>query len=358
MAASGVTPMPPHRRRARPAMIGAGIAVTAAAAAAAVLMATSGTGAPAAHHVAGRGAGHPAGSAVTAVSARHILLTAARQTAHAAASAGRYWLVKEIDASSVAVGPRGDRYMITMGDSYTQWTARSATGTSWFVGRSLGARPATPADVAAWQRDGSPSRWAVALHKGGGVAQMVVTAKPGHLFGNQSNTGDKVFAIGGSNVTMAQIRALPTSTARLRALLLRAFAAPGGAGGDLPTGATDWLWQVGTSMITDMPLTPGTSAADYRMLAGLPGVRSLGMVRDAAGRAGLAVQRSSASPEAGGEESRLIVNPATGQPLALEYLVVRPAGMTLGLPRGAVASYQLIKFAGWSDSKPVRLNRG
>ena len=343
-------------RRARQVAIGAGVTLTAAAAALAVLVATAGTAAPGrGHAVSGGAVGGGAGHQVS--SARDILLTAARQAAHAPAATGRYWLTREVGGTNLVVGPPGDRYTITMRGSNDQWTARSAIGSSWFRNRPLGARPATPADAAAWKRDGSPSRWTVAFRKRGGRARLVITAAPGRPFGNQTNIGDKVFAIGGTNVSIRQVRALPVTAARLRARLLRAFAAPGGSGGDLPTGRADWLWQVGTSMIMNMPLTPGTSAADYRMLAGLPGVRSIGTVRDPARRPGLAVEMTSATESAGVETSRLIVNPATGLPLAQEILVVRPGGLTVGLAPGAMASYEQVTFAGWSNSAPPGLSR-
>ena len=139
--------------------------------------------------------------------------------------------------------------------------------------------------------------------------------------------------------TLRQLRRLPATAAGLKALLLRYFAAPGATGGDLPASSTAWLWQAGTGMITDMPLSPAQRAAAYRMLAGLPGVRSLGRVTDPAGRHGTAVELTSRTDAAGTEASILIVDPRTGIGLTESYLVtiIAPDGLSSD-PLSKVAS--------------------
>jgi hypothetical protein len=334
----------------RLALAGGGTAVLAGAAAAAVLIATAGTGAPQPGHAA---AGHAAGPAGTAPSAQDVLLTAARQSGSAPAAAGRYWVTRTVSGTNLAVGTAGHRYVITDRGRDEQWTARAAGRPSAYISQSLGARPASAADTAAWRQAGSPRSWLIAVTKpGAGRARLKISAAAGKPFGNPANVGDKVFAIGNSNVSMRQLRRLPATPAGLKKLLLRYFAAPGATGGDLPSGATAWLWQTGTGMVTDMPLSPAQRAAAYRMLAALPGVRSLGRVTDPAGRRGTAVALTSRTSAAGTEASVLIVDPRTGLPLASEVRVVRPARLTAGLRPGALASYQVIKFAGWSDAAP------
>ena len=211
---------------------------------------------------------------------------------------------------------------------------------------------ATPADTAAWRQAGSPRHWLFTLIKDGHRGQLRIPAAAGKPFGGPTNSGAKIFAIGSRNISMRQLRRLPATTAGLKAALLRYFAEPGATGGDLPAGATAWLWQTGTGMITDMPLSPAQRAAAYRMLAGLHGVRSLGTVTDPAGRHGTAVELTSPTGAAGTEASILIVNPRTGLPLATEVQVVRAAGLTTGLRPGTLASYEIIRFAGWSDAAP------
>lgn len=338
----------PARTR-RLALAGGGTAVLAAAAAAAVLIATAGTGAPQPGHAAGGlGPGHGA----PVPSAQHVLLTAARQAGAAPAAGGRFWVTRAISGTNMAVGAAGHRYVITERGSYAQWTARAASGPSRFISRSLGAQPATPADMAAWRHAGSPRHWLFTLIKDGHRGRLRIPAAAGKPFGGPTNDGAKIFAIGSRNVSMRQLRRLPATTAGLKAALLRYFAEPGAAGGDLPSGATAWLWQTGTGMITDMPLSPAQRAAAYRMLAGLHGVRSLGTVTDPAGRHGTAVELTSPTGAAGTEASVLIVNPGTGLPLATEVQVVRAAGLTTGLRPGTLASYEIIRFAGWSDAAP------
>jgi hypothetical protein len=341
---------PARTRRLALAGAGAGTAVLAGAAAAAVLIATAGTGAPQPGHAAG---GHAAGHAVTGPSAQDVLLTAARQAGAAPAAAGRYWVTRSRSGTNLAVGTAGHRYVITDQGRDERWTARAASGSSGFISQSLGARPATAADAAAWRQAGSPRHWLVAVTKPGqGRARLQISAAAGKPFGNPANDGAKVFAVGNRNVSMRQLRRLPATAAGLKALLLRYFSAPGATGGDLPASATAWLWQTGTGMITDMPLSPAQRAAAYRMLAGLRGVHSLGRVTDPAGRHGTAVELTSRTGAAGTEASILIVDPRTGLPLATEIRVVRAAGLTAGLRRGALASYEVIRFAGWSDATP------
>jgi hypothetical protein len=190
---------------------------------------------------------------------------------------------------------------------------------------------------------------------GAGKARLKIPAAAGKPFGNPTNIGAKVFAIGNANVSMRQLRRLPSTAAGLKKRLLRYFGAPGATGGDLPSTATAWLWQTGTGMIADMPLSPAQRAAAYRMLAGLHGVRSLGRVTDPAGRPGTAVELASRTASAGTEASILIVDPRTGLPLASEVRVVTPAGFTAGLRPGSLASYQVVQFAGWSNARPPAL---
>jgi hypothetical protein len=344
----------PARTR-RLALAGGGTAVLAGAAAAAVLIATAGTGAPQPGHAAagqaarGQAAGHH-GAPVP--SAQHVLLTAARQAGAAPAAAGRFWVTRAISGTNMAVGAAGHRYVITARGSDDQWTARAAGGSSEFISRSLGARPATAADTAAWRQAGSPRHWLVTVIKSGRRGRLRIPAAAGKPFGGPTNDGAKIFAIGSRNVSMRQLRRLPVTTAGLKAALLHYFAEPGATGGDLPASATAWLWQTGTGMITDMPLSPAQRAATYRLLAGLHGVRSLGTVTDPAGRNGTAVELTSPTGAAGTEASILIVSPRTGLPLATAVRVVRAAGLTAGLRPGTLASYEIIRFAGWSDTAP------
>jgi hypothetical protein len=145
----------PARAR-RVALAGGGTAVLAGAAAAAVLIATAGTGAPQPGH----GAGGPAtGPAAAGPSAADVLLTAARQTGAGPAAAGRYWVTRTVSGTNLAVGPAGHRYVITDRGRDEQWTARTAGRRSEWISQSLGARPASAADIAAWKQARRGTGW-------------------------------------------------------------------------------------------------------------------------------------------------------------------------------------------------------
>jgi hypothetical protein len=127
-----------------------------------------------------------------------------------------------------------------------------------------------------------------------------------------------------------------------------------------------------TPALLTLPVTPAVRAALYRMLAGLPGVRSLGPVTDAGGRAGVAVALSgrysgcgqeSALHSGGGTEERptfascvveqrLVIDPASGMPLAQELRYAGlPPGQHWSAPDG-LFSFRLFRAAGWTGASP------
>ena len=119
------------------------------------------------------------------------------------------------------------------------------------------------------------------------------------------------FTIGGRQVTMAALRKLPTSAPGLEAELRRRWKADRAAGTD-GDGFTLYVWSTAQDLLAG-PITPGTKAALYRVLAGLPGIKNVGTAKDRLGRTGTAL----ALPESGGE-SRLIVDQRSGELLAHE----------------------------------------
>ncbi|GAA3241958.1 hypothetical protein GCM10020216_068250 [Nonomuraea helvata] len=86
------------------------------------------------------------------------------------------------------------------------------------------------------------------------------------------------------------------------------------------------------------PVSPQVRAASYRILADLPGVRSLGELTDPLGRKGQAFTRTGEGSE-GVATSRIVIDPVSGLPLAKEeyegadghrtsYIAVRAIGPT------------------------------
>jgi hypothetical protein len=116
------------------------------------------------------------------------------------------------------------------------------------------------------------------------------------------------FTIGGRQVTMAALWKLPTSAPGLEAELKRRWRADHAEA----DGFTLYVWGTAPDLLAG-PITPGTKAALYRVLAGMPGIRNVGTTKDRLGRTGTAL----ALPDSDGE-SRLIVDQRSGELLAHE----------------------------------------
>ncbi len=108
--------------------------------------------------------------------------------------------------------------------------------------------------------------------------------------------GDKVFWLG-RNVTMKDLRSLPSDPKRLKAELLRWYKGHGTESND-PMSSDEWLYQVARGLVMDMPVKPEVRAAGFRMLAALPAVKSVGKVQDPQGRTGNAIAVDEKTPAA------------------------------------------------------------
>jgi hypothetical protein len=283
-------------------------------------------------------AGGPAGAVQPG--GQNILLVAAERVEEAPPGTGRYWVSRTESGVISEVGPAGNRYRVVERGRAETWIAQASDGTSWWISQSLGAKPLTPEDTAAWKRDGEPDSWTVPAGAGKGSLEITTSSRP--PFGNPIGTGAKSFALGDRNVTQQEIDALPADPAQLRSTLLERFH---GGGGDLPTDQDNWLFAVGSNVVTDMPVSPGVRAAAYRMLAGLSRVRDLGTVRDAEGRTGQAVAIDAES-RTGSFETRLIIDPESGRPLARETWVPEPDGTS------ELTDYGLVVDTGYTDDAP------
>ncbi|MFD9940525.1 CU044_5270 family protein [Nonomuraea sp. NPDC059023] len=158
-------------------------------------------------------------------------------------------------------------------------------------------KPLTPADEQAWKDAGSP-----ALCQGSDGCDI----------------GRTYFI----PLTLTPVTSLPTEAGALKAEMLKEFPADGADSQE------SWLWASAKWMLLDAESTPGTRAALYRLLAGLPGFRVADGVTDAEGRAGVAVEYG---------EQRIIIDRETGELLAVQdemtSYVVRRLGWTDETPR-------------------------
>jgi hypothetical protein len=368
-----------RRRPRRRLLLRAGLPVSAAgaAAAAAVLTAVA-VGAP----TAGLGVYHlPAGAAGakvgTTAAGRKALLTAARTVAaEKPGTIGRYWEASSVIGNFIRVGPADDRYAILEKTGNQQWTATAPKVWSPDIVRALGVQLASSASRAAWRRDGTPTTWnvgqelSIADPQGStnGIARKLRAApgKPTELSASLLFKGRDVFQFGGTSLTPHELLTLPANPTVLKAIILREYDSNLGYGTP-----QSYLFQVTPQLLT-LPVTPAVRAALYQMLADLPGVRSLGRVRDVAGQRGVGVALSGRVSKCGSYlrimandtvipswtfsscvvQQRLVISPRTGQPLAqeLRYLEL-PAGQTWPAPDG-LFSFELFGTARWTNASP------
>jgi hypothetical protein len=233
---------PVRRHRAR--WLGAGLSLTAAAAAAMVVVASV-TSAPAPHH-------RPA---TVTQSGQQILLAAATSAEQASDGSGAYWHVKTV----ITDFPGG---------GYETWTKR---------------------DGETWRRHAKTN---------GKVVKDPFPDPPGWLPGN--------FSVGGDHVSFEQLSQLPTGTAALKAWILTNSIKPSQMSGPTsdPTFRRTVLIYSLTSLVSELPVSPKVRAAAFRVLASLPGIRSIGPVN---GGQGLLISVD------GQGQQRLVVDPATSR---------------------------------------------
>jgi hypothetical protein len=88
------------------------------------------------------------------------------------------------------------------------------------------------------------------------------------------------------------------------------------------------------------------------MLAGLPGVRSLGTIRDPLGRPAVGVALRERISALGTLDWQLLISPSSDFVMATRAVVVRPGVMNRRLPVGATQYLTVQQVAGWTDRPP------
>ncbi|MGO4751312.1 hypothetical protein AB4212_22305, partial [Streptomyces sp. 2MCAF27] len=123
-------------------------------------------------------------------------------------------------------------------------------------------------------------------------------------------------------------------------------------GSEIP-GRTEWMWQQAANLI-NLPVKPEVRAAAYRVIADLPGIRSLGEVTDQLGRKGVGFALPAIElPGYGTGRSELIVDPATGALLSDQQVLTKPNAKATeaGLTAGTVVHYTANVTSRWSDQQ-------
>jgi hypothetical protein len=313
----------------------------------------------------GAGVGGPAGPG------RDILLTAARTAAKAAQPAPqRYYVTPGIVGNFVRVGPPGNRYLVLEVVGRQYWAATNPRDGSPDMSQARYVQAASPADQAAWRRDGSPQVWND-VGQETGLADPVgpsqgwlrpLSTAPGKLTALTAAYGAQPFNVGGQALSLRQLQALQADPATLKALLLAGWSSRGSAGT-----ATSYLFQ-SVPAVLEMPVTPAVRSALYMLLASLPGVQSAGAATDITGQQGVAVTYTARYLDCGIQlhltssagssappfssctiQQVLIINPDDGMPLAEELRYTQlPAGQHWPAPDG-LFSYEVFGTPYWTS---------
>lgn len=339
-----------RRRRVVPVLAACGAAGAAAAVAITVLVPAGGKHSPPGSALAGK----PAGAFLLAMSAK----------AAPGQASGRFWCTSEYqgtrgligagdkeippawfnDKKAPASAPPGYKYAIFSRAAETDclelphgaWPG----GTAGSAYQALGARPASPADAAAWRRDGSPGHWKAWV--GGGT----ISTHRGKVVSGGRKSSDKRDRW---NVQ------LPANPAKLRKLLLADIRRPQSQsvnffGYTLGGGASDpdnQLFSFAAAVMND-PVSPAVRAALYQVMAGIKDVQMKPGVTDPEGQTGTAVWFGKPGQLPGQYQ---LIDPRTGRLMASVEISTTPV---YGAPAGTTLAYTTWTRSWWTNQLPNR----
>ncbi|MDH2429394.1 CU044_5270 family protein [Sphaerisporangium sp. TRM90804] len=299
----------------------------------------------------------PPVASATPLDARSVLLAAAETAAREPADSGRYWytrtrtdsLIRDLpgayearldellrqreaakgdaggdDAAEKAAEKEFERevgrlkresarsagppFAAATSETSETWRARDKGGTNRGVTRPAPeATFASAADEARWKAMGSP--------------ELV----PDRRTRTYEDDLDRVLSIDNPGLTIRNVSKLPTRKEALRGRLRDMYEASPGRRGQADAGFAAYLWQTGTDLLTS-PITPGTRAALFRVLAEQPGITSTGRAGDVFGREGVALSTTTPGDETtrGDVEYRMILDEGTAELLQIEVRDERP----------------------------------
>lgn len=292
------------------------------------------------------------GEAVRPLTTSQILLTAAERSSEDVPRSGRYLVFRTENGTVYTVRSGAAIYQMTTTTSSEAWLSRSGKDSNWMAWQTLGMTPSTSADAAAWRAAGSPDKVTVGKPLPSGKVEFgtpaSIAAGPREI---STSKDSDVFAFGSTNVSVRDLEKLPTDPTALRTALLKHF---DGGGSDMPTDRTQWLLTVASSLIADIPVSGPVRAAAFRLIATIPGTRSLGVVTDQRGRQGQAFAFTSTNAITGSIEHRFVIDTSTGRALAEETRVVRPGGTTAQLKPGSLVGYSVVLEQKTTDENPPK----
>ncbi|GIG89290.1 CU044_5270 family protein [Plantactinospora endophytica] len=231
------------------------------------------------------------------------------------------------DGPAVAAPPGRELLLVA---ATTAEQAPEGTGDYWYLKvHSSGVAGSAPYEYEYWiHRDGRT--WFRAAKSEGKVVKL---------------GGTTPWVVGGVEVSLDQLRRLPTEPAALREWITNAVRDGNvrTSGGPLNAELRERSVFNGlVSLVSQLPAPPRVRAAAFRAIAGYPGVESLGAVD---GGQGLRI------PLPDGTQARLVVDPATARIRETNFFVTIEGGEAGFSGKGAdQASYRLT--AEWTERLP------
>ncbi|MET9296712.1 CU044_5270 family protein [Streptomyces sp. NPDC003077] len=268
------------------------------------------------------------------------------------ADEGTYWQVTTRSGWIGLVAAAGSPFAVVSSSEQRQsFGVRPGTQSLMVTGIDATTAPRTERDEKRWRAAGSPRDLTLADSGAGGRLGLRMETSPGKPpTVDRINLGDRIAALGARNVTYQELRELPGDSAKLRELLERLHKED--TGSEI-SDRTEWMWRQAANLI-NLPVTPEVRAAAYRVIADLPGIRSLGEVTDPLGRKGIGFALPATDrPGYGAARSELIVNPATGALLSDQETLTKPSAQAAeaGLTAGTPVNYTATVRSQWSDEQ-------
>ena len=364
----------PRSRKRRLIMTGVA-AVAAGAAAAGLLLAVPGPAHPRTPTAVPGSKAHSSATpaAPQYTSAQQVLLAAAANVTTSAATSGKYWRLQEVTGVTWPAGTPAHPYDISVSESFDQWNPRSPGVKNWDIFKERGAVPATPADAAAWRAAGSPTSWRSGAEGGfhdGWWNGVLSTSTTHSLQGADWQRGNGIVGyVEGdeAGLTASQFAAVPTTQSGVLAFLLSYYKRFAGCQGC--SSKDSFLWLEGMALLQD-PVSAPVRAAAFKVMASLPGVRSIGTVTDPLGRHGYGLLPGSLGDTVvPGMQNLVVIDPSTGSLLATEDIGPMPANVHCHTQRSRgdcvgpdftgrsyqdqVDEYTALESAGWTDASPA-----
>ncbi|MEV4265782.1 CU044_5270 family protein [Kribbella sp. NPDC049584] len=290
----------------------------------------------------GGGSSMPSGATTTTAprltAAAEVLIAAAVRQEEDEKVSGKYYRVRSLQLNpTTRVG--NPKYTLERRSIIESWMPMKPGVESWFGWVNLGYQLASPADVAKWRAQGSPTSWQLPYER------TPITMSDGVPVVNKMSFSDVplgYYLTGDKPLSAEQIAALPTKPVQLYQYLANSAGTTGSA-----ADREYAVFAAAGRLLFEMPAPPKLRGAALRVLAALPGTHVRTKVKDPLGRVGTEVSITAAVNKPGSNRTSLswsgatyIIDPTTGRLLS----------STIGGPKPGST---VVLESGWTDERPT-----